>query len=169
MIGRDLVVTRTGARFLGRRIPCAIGRGGITTEKKEGDGATPAGTFTLAGIDVFYRPDRVRMSYGTPLRTTFIWSDDVRDPRYNKRGTIFDTDGGRLSHERMWRSDPLYDVVADFGYNSTPTTPGAGSAVFLHSWRKPRHPTEGCIAFAPDDLVWILETCCRFDRLVIKP
>jgi L,D-peptidoglycan transpeptidase YkuD (ErfK/YbiS/YcfS/YnhG family) len=40
----DIVVTRWGARFMGRRFPCAIGRGGITQTKREGDGATPAGT-----------------------------------------------------------------------------------------------------------------------------
>ena len=41
-----------GLRIAGRRLPCSIGRGGITTDKREGDGATPAGVrmkvFTLS-------------------------------------------------------------------------------------------------------------------------
>ena len=40
----DLVVNRWGARFLGRRFACSVGRGGITTTKREGDGRTPVGT-----------------------------------------------------------------------------------------------------------------------------
>lgn len=168
MIRRDLVVTRFGARFLGRRIPCAIGRGGITNNKREGDGATPAGLYRLEHLSIFFRPDRVSASQWEPLRRRYIWSDDVNDPRYNKPGDFADTDNGRLSHERMWRADPLYNLVADFGYNSDPVVPGAGSAVFIHAWRKPRHPTEGCIAFDPKDLRWILDNLCWFDRLVIK-
>jgi L,D-peptidoglycan transpeptidase YkuD (ErfK/YbiS/YcfS/YnhG family) len=33
---------------------------------------------------------------------------------------------------------------------------GRGSAIFLHVWRRPRHPTAGCIAFRRADLAWIL-------------
>ena len=35
----DLVVTPQGCRFLNRRFACAIGRSGITGDKREGDGA----------------------------------------------------------------------------------------------------------------------------------
>ena len=34
---------RWGARFGGRRFPCAVGRGGIGVKRAEGDGVTPAG------------------------------------------------------------------------------------------------------------------------------
>jgi L,D-peptidoglycan transpeptidase YkuD (ErfK/YbiS/YcfS/YnhG family) len=53
----DLVVTPTHLRFLGRRFPCTVGRGGVTDAKREGDGATPRGTHRLVGM--LYRPDRM--------------------------------------------------------------------------------------------------------------
>jgi hypothetical protein len=40
---RDMVLTPMGLRFAGRTFPCSIGRGGIHSDKREGDGATPRG------------------------------------------------------------------------------------------------------------------------------
>ncbi len=53
----DLVLTPTGLRFLGRTFPVSIGRSGIATDKREGDGATPAGIHRVIGL--LYRPDRI--------------------------------------------------------------------------------------------------------------
>ena len=54
----DLVVGPWGARFLGRRFPCSVGRGGIrpAAEKREGDGACPAGAWRLLWL--YWRADR---------------------------------------------------------------------------------------------------------------
>ena len=43
MKATDIVVTRMGARFMGRAFPCSIGRGGIVPAraKREGDGFSP--------------------------------------------------------------------------------------------------------------------------------
>ena len=54
---KDLVLTRQGLRFHGRLLPCSIGKGGISRDKREGDGATPAGVHRIAGM--LYRPDRL--------------------------------------------------------------------------------------------------------------
>jgi len=45
---------------------------------------------------------------------------------------------------------------------------GRGSAIFIHRWRKPGHPTEGCIAFRPRDLVWIAQRVTDQTRLIVK-
>ena len=37
-------LTPAGLWAFGRVLPCSVGRGGVTTAKREGDGATPAGT-----------------------------------------------------------------------------------------------------------------------------
>ena len=50
----DLLVSRYGggwqARFGGHRWRCAVGRGGVRAEKREGDGATPAGCWPLRRV-----------------------------------------------------------------------------------------------------------------------
>ena len=58
----DIVVrpTSDGAYQLemsGMVMRCAVGRAGLIAEKREGDGATPLGTWPLR--EVFYRRDRV--------------------------------------------------------------------------------------------------------------
>jgi hypothetical protein len=77
----DLVVTRRGCRFRGRLIPCAIGRGGIRPDKREGDGASPAGAFDIATLH--YRPDRVA---GRALG--FVEADRGGQPGRDEQGWV---------------------------------------------------------------------------------
>ncbi len=161
----DLIVTRWGARFLGRSFPCVVGRGGITTDKREGDGATPAGEHRIVGL--LYRPDRIASPlprWAESIRPGDLWSDDPCDPQYNH--WVRDPHG--FGHERLWRSDPLYDLILITDWNYPVFTPGKGSAIFLHRWRKPRHPTAGCVAFAPDDLDWIARRAAPGTRLTVR-
>ena len=81
MTSIDLVVTRWGAQFMGRRFPCTVGRGGIIPagRKAEGDGATPNGTHRIVGA--LYRPDRIAqpMDWALPIGPVDLWSDDPKD------------------------------------------------------------------------------------------
>lgn len=161
----DLVVTPQGARFRGRRIPCAIGRGGLTRTKREGDGATPVGTHRLVAL--LWRPDRLPRpaAWATPILPGDLWSDDPADPaHYNHKVRAPYT----ASHEHLRRPDPLYDMVLITDWNWPVSTPGCGSAIFVHQWRKPRHPTEGCVAFSRRDLLWLLPRLSPGSRLVIR-
>jgi L,D-peptidoglycan transpeptidase YkuD (ErfK/YbiS/YcfS/YnhG family) len=148
----ELIVTRWQARLRSHRLPCALGRTGITPEKREGDGATPAGTHRITGL--LYRPDRIAAAtlpaWARPIGPRDLWSDAPADPAYNQLTRA----PHRFSHERLHRPDPLYDLILLTDWNR-PATPGRGSAIFLHRWRKPRHPTAGCVAFAPVDLMWL--------------
>jgi len=162
---RDIVVTHWGARFLGRWLPCAIGRGGITRAKREGDGATPAGTHRIVGR--LWRPDRLARpaDWAVAIRPGDLWCDDATDPdRYNLM--IRAPYAG--SAERLRRPDPLYDAVLLTDWNWPRAAAGAGSAIFVHAWRKPRHPTEGCVAFARADLLWMLPRIRVDTRLVVR-
>lgn len=62
----------------------------------------------------------------------------------------------------------MYDLVAVLDWNRRPVVAGRGSAIFLHVWRKPRHPTAGCVVFRPGDLAWILARWTPRDRVVVR-
>ncbi len=164
----DLVVGPWGARMLGRSMPCSIGRGGIrpACDKQEGDGASPAGTWRLRGL--YWRADRRAEPFtclrAMPLGPQQGWAECPDDTAYNAPV--------RHPHshpaDRMARGDRLYDLCVVTDHNEE-RVPGLGSAIFVHLWRKPRHPTAGCIAFRHTDLVWILAHWTPNSRLLIRP
>jgi L,D-peptidoglycan transpeptidase YkuD (ErfK/YbiS/YcfS/YnhG family) len=132
--------------FEGLWAPCALGRSGIRLDKREGDGATPAGRFRLLGV--LYRPDRgPRPVTGLPvaaIRPDSGWCDDPADRRYNRPVRLPYPAG----HERLWRDDRLYDLVVVIDHNFAPPVKGRGSAVFLHLAAPGFGPTAGCVAMA---------------------
>lgn len=140
--------------FDGLRYRCALGRGGVRADKREGDGATPTGRFPLKRL--YIRRDRVpAIETGLPITDIAPddgWCDDPGRREYN-RPVKRPFDG---SHEEMYRTDHLYDLVIEIGHNDAPPVPGAGSAVFIHVAKPDYAPTEGCIALARDDLVPLL-------------
>lgn len=162
----DLVVTPMGLRFQGRVFPCSVGRGGIVaaSAKREGDGATPAGVHRLVGM--LYRPDRLTRpaAWALPIGPADLWSDDPRDADYN----LMVRAPHGFGHERLRRADPMYDLVIVTDWNWPHATPGNGSAIFLHQWRRPGAPTAGCIALARRDLHWIAPRIVHQTRLVIR-
>lgn len=156
-------LTPGGLLFLGRRFPCSVGRGGLTRAKREGDGATPCGLLTITGL--FYRPDRVKRPafWAQPIGPGDLWSDDPDDPQYNRHVRA----PHAMSHERLRRADPLYDLVLTTDWNWPDARAGRGSAIFLHQWRRPLFPTEGCIAMARADLIWIANRAAPGTTLLI--
>ena len=159
-----MVLTPTGLRFCGRMLPCSIGKGGLTHTKREGDGATPVGIHRIAGI--LYRPDRMTrpVPWAIPILPGDLWSDDVADPDYNHLVRA----PSRFGHERLSRADPLYDLVLLTDWNWPNAVPGHGSAIFIHQWRRPGYPTEGCIALRRDHLGWVVDRITQGARLIVK-
>lgn len=158
-----MVLTPRGLRFAGRLWPCTIGRGGLTADKREGDGATPRGRHHITGL--LYRPDRMARPapWAEPIRPGDLWSDEPQDEDYNTLVRAPYTG----SHEALRRADPLYDLVLLTDWNWPDATPGRGSAIFLHRWRRPGYPTEGCIAFRPDHLRRIAALAAPGTRLIV--
>jgi L,D-peptidoglycan transpeptidase YkuD (ErfK/YbiS/YcfS/YnhG family) len=160
----DLVVTPTGLRFLNRRFPCTIGRGGITTRKREGDGCTPVGVHGLIGM--LYRPDRIARpaDWALPIGPGDLWSDDVTDPDYN----LMVSRPHPFGHERLRRADPQYDLVILTDWNWPEGIRGRGSAIFIHQWRRPGAPTAGCIGLPRAALHWIAPRIRHQTRLIVQ-
>jgi len=147
------------------RLPCVLGRGGISHFKREGDGATPAAR--LHPRAVLYRADRFPRPF-TALPLTAItpndgWCDDPADRNYNRPVSL--PYPGR--HERLWREDHLYDLLVVLDWNLEPAIKGRGSAIFLHLANPGGAPTEGCIAVAPSAMHRLLRIMTRRTLIAI--
>jgi L,D-peptidoglycan transpeptidase YkuD (ErfK/YbiS/YcfS/YnhG family) len=136
--------TRGVVKLGGLVLPCALGRSGRRTLKREGDGATPVGRWRL--LQVLYRPDRIRRpATALPVRQIKLddgWCDAPADRNYNRpvRHPY------SASAERLWRTDGLYDLVVVLSHNVRPRVRGGGSAIFMHVAQPGYRPTAGCIA-----------------------
>jgi L,D-peptidoglycan transpeptidase YkuD (ErfK/YbiS/YcfS/YnhG family) len=151
----------------GHRARCALGPAGVVpaADKREGDGASPAGVWALRRV--LYRPDRGAPPLtGLPvsaLSPSDGWCDDPADPAYNQPVRL----PYPASAERLWRDDNLYDLIVILGHNDDPPAPGMGSAIFLHIARPDYSPTEGCVAVTHEDLLALLARAAPGDALEI--
>jgi L,D-peptidoglycan transpeptidase YkuD (ErfK/YbiS/YcfS/YnhG family) len=152
----------------GRILRCAIGKAGVisSADKREGDNKSPLGTWVMR--EVWYRPDVYPNGPTTtlPARATRPedgWCDAPGDPNYNRPVTL----PYPASAERMWRDDPVYDLVVILGHNDDPPVPGLGSAIFMHLARDGYPGTEGCVALERGDLETILAAAHPGDAVEI--
>jgi len=161
---KDLILTPTGLRVANKLFPCVIGRNGVTKSKREGDGKTPTGKHQIVGM--LYRPDRIPQprKWALPIRPRDIWSDDVKDPDYNLMGST----PSLFRHERLFRSDCIYDLIIITNWNWPYAVKGRGSAIFLHSWRNKGLPSEGCIALSRNNLLQVASFIDFGSRLIVS-
>ncbi len=163
MTPSDMVVTPGGLRFMGMRFACTVGRGGVTGDKREGDGATPRGVHGIVGM--LYRPDRMARpaDWAVPIRPGDLWSDDPAHEDYN----LMVRHPYPHGHEVLRRADPMYDLVILTDWNWPRAVRGKGSAIFIHQWRRPGYPTAGCVALARRDLHRIVPLIRHGTRLIV--
>jgi L,D-peptidoglycan transpeptidase YkuD (ErfK/YbiS/YcfS/YnhG family) len=125
-------------------LPVALGRGGIKANKREGDGATPRGTFRLKRL--WWRADRhARPKTMLPVQRIAGddgWCEDPADRHYNRPIKV----PPRSKADRLKRVDHLYDFIIELDHNTRPRIAGRGSAVFIHAARPGFAPTAGCVA-----------------------
>ncbi|MDX8514886.1 L,D-transpeptidase [Mesorhizobium sp. VK23E] len=145
--------------------PCAIGRGGISTNKREGDGATPLAAMRI--LSGYFRNDqfpggrRTRLAMA-PIGPDLGWCEVPDDRNYNRPVKI----PYGASHERMRRADRLYDVCLVLDWNIAPRRRGRGSAIFFHLARPGFTPTEGCVAVTARTMARLLPLLS--DRTVVR-
>jgi L,D-peptidoglycan transpeptidase YkuD (ErfK/YbiS/YcfS/YnhG family) len=148
----------------GQIIPVALGRGGIRANKREGDGATPKGTFRPRQL--WWRADRhPRPSTFLPVRAIGpedAWCEDVSSRHYNQPLRLA-KDGG----DRLKRDDHLYDFIIEIDHNTSPRIAGRGSAVFLHLARADFSPTAGCVSMTRPVMLRLLKRIGPKTRIVI--
>jgi L,D-peptidoglycan transpeptidase YkuD (ErfK/YbiS/YcfS/YnhG family) len=146
--------------------PVALGRGGILANKREGDGATPRGTYRLKRL--WWRADRnPRPSTNLPLRQITAedtWCDDPTDRRYNQPIRILPGASG----DRLHREDHLYDFIIEIDHNTRPRISRRGSAVFLHLARPDLAPSAGCVTMSKAWMRALLRQIGRNSRIEIR-
>ena len=146
-------------------VSAVIGRNGMASpgDKREGDGMTPSGIYPL-GPAFGYAPSVVTgLEYHQAGNLDF-WVDDVHSMQYNQWVRAWPS---ARSFERLKRFDNLYQYGIVVQYNMHPVIPGAGSAIFMHVWRKYNSPTSGCVAFNQRNLRKILHWLNRQYQPVI--
>jgi L,D-peptidoglycan transpeptidase YkuD (ErfK/YbiS/YcfS/YnhG family) len=131
-------------------LPVALGRGGVKANKREGDGATPRGTFRLKRL--WWRAER-HPRPATLLPTHRIkpddgWCEDPSDRHYNRPIKV----PPDSTADRLARADTLYDFIVEIDHNTRPRVAGRGSAVFIHAARPKFAPTAGCVALELNSL-----------------
>ena len=148
------------------KIKCAIGKRGISKNKKEGDLCTPIGQFVFENL--FYRKDRIKnLKTYIPkkiIRKNMGWCDDPDLREYNKlvKLPFF----GKA--EKLFLKNKSYDLILVISYNRSPTIPYKGSAIFLHVAGKNFQPTKGCIAITKKDFLKILPLIRKKTKIIIS-
>lgn len=127
-------------------VSAVIGRNGLAPAggKKEGDGKTPSGIYPLGPAFGYAASINTGLPYMQAADNDF-WVDDVRSMQYNQ---WVSGSPAADSFERMKRTDNLYQYGVVIRYNMQPVIPGAGSAIFMHVWRRYDSPTSGCVALS---------------------
>ena len=140
--------------YKGYKLKCAIGKSGIISSKKEGDLATPKGTFELGTL--YYRKDNIQqLKYKIKkkiITKKMGWCNDSRSKKYNQEISF----PFKYGAEKLYIKDKVYDLFINIKYNSCPVIKDKGSAIFLHIADSKYQPTKGCIAISKNDFLKIL-------------
>lgn len=129
-----------------------IGRNGVTTNKAEGDGKTPLGTFKLGKS--FGTHDDVKNKEYIKINPNLYWVDDSKSVYYNKLIDIEKIKPDFNSAEHLVEYKQQYEYAVEIKTNEN-NIPGKGSAIFLHC--SVERPTAGCVAIKSEIMKRIVE------------
>jgi L,D-peptidoglycan transpeptidase YkuD (ErfK/YbiS/YcfS/YnhG family) len=133
-----------------------VGRNGLADRRREGDGTTPAGVYTIGSVMYGNAANPgVRYRYRRLVCGDW-WSEDPSSPTYNtfqhvRCGT---RPPFRTTTPGLWQEKRAYRHFAVIEYNMRPIVPGLGSGIFLHA--QTGSSTNGCVSLPADRLVTAL-------------
>jgi D-alanyl-D-alanine dipeptidase len=148
-------------------IPVVIGKNGLSwgiglhpmnselSYKKEGDGKSPAGIFSL-GCAFGFAPHlkHLKIDY-LPLNEFIEAVDDPLSSYYNSIVDRREVTPDWQSSEKMFQ-EPLYQVGLTVHHNFPHPKAYRGSAIFLHIWQNEHSGTAGCTAMSLENLNTVL-------------
>ena len=129
------------------------GRNGVSTDKREGDGCTPGGLYSL-GFAFGNKPEPTTGLEYRAVTEDDYWVDDPNSIYYNQ--WVEGTDGADwTSSEHLAVNVVSYAYAVVIEYNMSPDTiAGKGSAIFIHVGNK---PTSGCVTMTEENLLGMLK------------
>lgn len=142
-----------------------VGWNGISQNRREGDGTTPAGVFAIGAVMYGNAANPgVRYRYRRLVCGDW-WNEDPRSPTYNSFQHV--RCGAkppfRTTTPGLWQEQRAYRHFAVVEFNMRPVVAGRGSGIFLHA--KTGNSTNGCVSLPPDKLV----TALRWLRPAARP
>ena len=132
-----------------------IGKNGVTTKKKEGDGKTPLGEFEF-GIILSRNPKIINKNglKCIQINKNMYWVDDPNSKYYNKLVNILEVNKNWNSAEHLVDYTIQYEYLIEIKTNPK-NIPGKGSAIFLHCSNQ--KPTAGCVAINTYNMIELLK------------
>jgi L,D-peptidoglycan transpeptidase YkuD (ErfK/YbiS/YcfS/YnhG family) len=133
-----------------------VGRNGLADRRREGDGTTPAGVYTIGSVMYGNAPNPgVRYRYRRLVCGDW-WNEDPSSPTYNtfqhvRCGT---RPPFRVTTPGLWQ-ERAYHHFAVIEFNMRPIVPGRGSGIFLHA--QTGNSTNGCVSLRLPRLIAVLK------------
>ena len=162
-----IIVKKSGhLKYKKLKFRCALGKAGVKKKIMEGDNITPKGIFRI--IKIYYRPDKFKeiktLIKKIKIRKNMGWCDDPKSRFYNQQIKL----PTKYGHEKLYRNDNLYDLIAVLNYNINPIIKNKGSAIFLHIVKNSYQKTKGCIALKKKHLIEILSKIKKNTKIKIS-
>jgi L,D-peptidoglycan transpeptidase YkuD (ErfK/YbiS/YcfS/YnhG family) len=133
-----------------------VGRNGLRLNRREGDGTTPIGMFTIGSRMYGNQPNPgVKFRY-TRLRCGDWWVEDPASRAYNtfQRIGCGRRPPFRTTTPDMSKDTTAYAYLAVIEFNMNPIVRGRGSGIFLHV--QTGSPTNGCVSLRRAQLLAVL-------------
>ncbi len=161
-----IIVKKSGyLKYKNLKFRCALGEAGVKKKTIEGDNITPRGIFKI--IKIYYRSDKIKkiktLIKKNKINKNMGWCDDPKSRSYNQQIKL----PTKYSHEKLYRNDNLYDLIAVLNYNINPIIKNKGSAIFLHIAKNSYQKTKGCIALKREHLIEIISQIKKNTKIKI--
>ena len=162
-----IIINKSGyLKYKNLKFRCSFGKGGIGKKRREGDNITPKGIYRI--VNVYYRQDRIKKILSklklTKIKKNMGWCDDPDSKNYNQLIKV----PAKYSHEKLFKSENIYDLIIVLNYNMTPVIRNKGSAIFIHVAKKNYNKTAGCIALKKKHLVKLIEKINKKTKVEIN-
>ncbi len=162
-----IIVKKSGyLKYKNLKFRCALGKGGVKKKTIEGDNITPKGIFKI--VKIYYRHDKIKkiktLIKKIKIKKNMGWCDDPNSRSYNKQINL----PTKYGHEKLYRNDNLYDLIAVLSYNTYPIVKNKGSAIFMHITKNSYTKTKGCIGLKKEHLIKIISKIKKNTKIKIN-